>query len=71
MYSCVCVSVTIPSSSHESPQDEVKIVLVGKYTKFEDSYASVVKALRHAALQCRRKLNLMVNTLMPIPWEQE
>ncbi|CAG7716782.1 unnamed protein product, partial [Allacma fusca] len=34
------------------------IALVGKYTKFEDSYASVTKALRHAALETNRKLIL-------------
>ncbi len=36
----------------------VNIVLVGKYTEFEDSYASVTKALRHAAGFCERKLVL-------------
>lgn len=34
------------------------IVLVGKYTKLEDSYISVIKALRHATLLCRRRLSL-------------
>lgn len=41
-------------------KDEVKIVLVGKYTKLEDAYISVIKALKHAALFCRRKLALVV-----------
>ena len=36
----------------------VNIVLVGKYTQLEDSYASVIKALHHAALACNRKLEL-------------
>lgn len=37
---------------------EVKIALVGKYTKLEDSYASVLKALQHAAIQAGYKLNV-------------
>ena len=43
---------------------EVTIALVGKYTKLEDSYASVVKALRHSAMACNHKLNLKVWTKM-------
>lgn len=38
----------------------VKIVLVGKYTKLEDSYASITKALQHAAVKARYKLNVEV-----------
>lgn len=38
----------------------VNITLVGKYTRLEDSYASVIKSLEHAALACSRKLNLTV-----------
>lgn len=34
----------------------VTIALVGKYTQLKDSYASVVKSLQHAALNCDRKL---------------
>ncbi|OAD53195.1 CTP synthase [Eufriesea mexicana] len=37
---------------------EVSIALVGKYTKLEDSYASVTKALQHACIQVGYKLNL-------------
>jgi CTP synthase len=40
--------------------DDVKIVLVGKYTNLQDSYISVVKSLQHAALSCNRKLALEV-----------
>lgn len=36
----------------------VRIALVGKYTNLQDSYASVVKALQHAALACQKKLIL-------------
>lgn len=39
-----------------SPFEEVKIAIVGKYTKLEDAYISVLKALKHAALSCKRKL---------------
>ena len=34
------------------------IALVGKYTKLSDSYHSVIKALKHAALSCRHALDL-------------
>ncbi|KAJ6646529.1 CTP synthase [Pseudolycoriella hygida] len=37
---------------------EVNISLVGKYTKLEDSYASVSKSLQHAAISVGYKLNL-------------
>lgn len=37
---------------------EVNIALVGKYTKLEDSYASVTKALQHACIQVGYKLKL-------------
>eukprot|EP00794_Sanderia_malayensis_P000335 gene335-967_t len=36
--------------------EEVRIALVGKYIKLEDAYISVMKALKHAALTCKRKL---------------
>lgn len=36
------------------------IALVGKYTKFSDSYASVIKALEHSALAINYKLELKV-----------
>ncbi|EDW41542.1 GM25505 [Drosophila sechellia] len=43
----------------ETVRREVCIAVVGKYTKFTDSYASVVKALQHAALAVNRKLELV------------
>jgi len=39
---------------------DVNIALVGKYTRLEDSYASVTKALQHAAIEAGYKLNLTV-----------
>ncbi|GAV64879.1 GATase domain-containing protein/CTP_synth_N domain-containing protein [Cephalotus follicularis] len=36
--------------------DPVKIAMVGKYTGLSDSYLSVLKALLHASVACRRKL---------------
>ncbi|KAL1877085.1 hypothetical protein VTK73DRAFT_8893 [Phialemonium thermophilum] len=39
--------------------DPVHIVLVGKYTALDDSYLSVRKSLEHAAMRCRRRLNLV------------
>lgn len=38
---------------------EVKIALVGKYTKLEDAYISVLKALKHASLHCNRCLKVV------------
>ncbi|KAL6842779.1 hypothetical protein ACP4OV_027623 [Aristida adscensionis] len=37
-------------------QDTVRIAMVGKYTGLSDSYLSVLKALLHASVVCRRKL---------------
>lgn len=42
----------------DNARGEVKISLVGKYTKLEDSYASVSKALQHAAIAAGFKLSL-------------
>jgi len=47
--------------------EPVTIVLVGKYTEFEDSYASVTKALRHAARFAQRKMTLKVSRIQTIP----
>jgi CTP synthase len=46
------------SQRHKQVTQEVTIVLVGKYTKLEDAYISLIKALRHAALAMRHKLIL-------------
>lgn len=40
------------------------IALVGKYTKFSDSYASVIKALEHSALAINHKLEIKVRGLV-------
>lgn len=37
---------------------DVDIALVGKYTRLEDSYASVAKSLQHASLRAGYRLNL-------------
>ena len=42
---------------------EVTIALVGKYTKLEDAYASVIKALQHSALAVSHRLNLRVGVV--------
>jgi len=38
---------------------KVQIVVVGKYTGSQDSYLSVIKALKHASLECERELDLV------------
>jgi len=42
----------------ENLRKYAKISLVGKYTQLEDAYASVIKALQHAALATHHKLQL-------------
>ncbi len=42
----------------DSFDKEVKIALVGKYTGLQDSYLSVIKALKHAAIACERELTV-------------
>ena len=45
---------------HDHMTREVTITLVGKYTRLEDSYTSVIKALRHAAMACDHRLKVKV-----------
>jgi len=47
------------ATSQERLYETVSIALVGKYTNLHDSYLSVIKSLEHAAMHCRRKLNLI------------
>lgn len=49
------------SERYERLHDEVRVVLVGKYTQLQDSYISIVKSLQHASLSCNRKLVLQVS----------
>lgn len=50
--------------SHQNLQEEVSIALVAKYVNvdngvvFSDAYASVIKALRHAAVFSSRKIDI-------------
>jgi CTP synthase len=39
--------------------ETVSIALVGKYVELHDSYLSLYKSLEHAAIRCKRKLNLI------------
>ncbi len=52
---------------------DVAIALVGKYTQLEDAYASVIKALNHAALavNCRLKLSYISSTDLEIATKEE
>uniref|UniRef100_A0A914RMN0 CTP synthase (glutamine hydrolyzing) n=1 Tax=Parascaris equorum TaxID=6256 RepID=A0A914RMN0_PAREQ len=47
----------------DSFAEEVRIALVGKYVRIADAYASVNKALKHAAIHAKRKL--MIENGMP------
>ncbi|KAL3757033.1 hypothetical protein ACHAWU_002872 [Discostella pseudostelligera] len=40
-------------------EEDVKIVIVGKYTGLQDSYLSVIKSLKHASMAVERKLDLI------------
>jgi len=42
----------------DHPYEEVNIAVVGKYIKFEDTYMSVIKALKHSAMACRKSLKI-------------
>ena len=45
--------------------EECTIALVGKYVKIDDAYASLNKALQHAAIHSKRRLVLKVCSKMP------
>lgn len=42
----------------ESEEGEIVIGITGKYTQIRDAYASLIHALQHAAIACRRKLRI-------------
>ena len=44
------------AASVDNAEKEVHIALVGKYTGLQDSYLSVLKALKHSAIACARRL---------------
>lgn len=46
------------ADSIEKFESKVTIALIGKYTGLQDSYLSVIKALKHAAIACSSILNL-------------
>lgn len=46
------------ASQVEKNTKDIHISLVGKYTKLEDSYASISKSLQHATIAVGVKLNL-------------
>lgn len=48
----------VMAESIDSFENTVKIALIGKYTGLQDSYLSVIKSLKHAAIACSAKLDL-------------
>jgi len=48
----------VMANSLENFENSVTIALIGKYTGLQDSYLSVIKALKHAAIACSATLNL-------------
>jgi len=42
----------------KNPKKEVNILLVGKYTKFDDTYKSVLEAFKHAGAELETKVNI-------------
>jgi CTP synthase len=49
----------IMAESMSTWKETVTICLIGKYTGLQDSYLSVIKALRHAAIECHSQLDLL------------
>ncbi|KAF1799804.1 CTP synthase N-terminus-domain-containing protein [Mucor lusitanicus] len=49
---------TTLAGSYEHLHESVTIAIVGKYTDLHDSYISVYKALEHASLAQKRKINI-------------
>lgn len=47
------------ATSQDHIFETVSIALVGKYTSLHDAYMSVMKSLEHAAMHCKKKLNLV------------
>lgn len=47
------------TSAPDAYFDEVTIALVGKYIELHDSYLSLIKALEHSAMHCKRRLKLL------------
>jgi CTP synthase len=45
-------------STREKPSKEISIAIAGKYTKLEDSYASIIEALNHCSANLSVKINL-------------
>ena len=45
---------------YDNVNKEVAIALVGKYTKLEDAYASVIKSLKHSCLHLNYRLKLLL-----------
>ena len=60
------MSFSVKFSREERALGEVKIALVGKYTKLEDAYISVLKALKHASLHCNRCLKVVVGVYFAV-----
>jgi CTP synthase len=50
--------VDVLTINRENPEKEVSIAIAGKYTKLEDSYASVVEALVHCSAHLDVKVNI-------------
>lgn len=42
----------------QKPQGEIDIAICGKYTQLEDSYASLIEALKHCSAHTRYQINL-------------
>lgn len=57
--------MTLPCHRSDRLLEHCSIALVGKYTKFSDSYASVIKALEHSALAINYKLEVKVTCASP------
>lgn len=50
---------SVMAQSIETFPGIVKIALIGKYTGLQDSYLSVIKSLKYAAIACKHRLELL------------
>jgi CTP synthase len=47
------------TAANQDSLKTVTIALVGKYVELHDAYMSVIKALEHCAMRCKRQMNLV------------
>ena len=57
-----CTDVGLNQIKKENVEDAIRLAFVGKYTALEDAYASVFKAIDHAAMEMERRIEILLYT---------